>query len=166
MGRDAADRLPHATEDLITNLEQRGVRFSKAGISDPIAYCLAYQDLVDYCTSRAGGQGMWSEEEVDACFEDVYSLLRYLEILPGGNPRRAQMEIVQTIYEEAAADGFWYPAADLEIAVQKNIVLGRLEDRNGQLVQEVRAAFDGVVLYHTIALGVSAGDPLIAYGHP
>ena len=41
-----------------------------------------------------------------------------------------------------------------------------LEALSGCRLQEVRAEFDGIVLYYTIALGVRAGDPLIAYGHP
>lgn len=42
-----------------------------------------------------GGMGTWSEPEVDACCEDVRSLLRHLEILPGGNLTREQEEIVE-----------------------------------------------------------------------
>ena len=33
-----------------------------------------------------------------------------------------------------------------------------------QRLCEYRAAFDGIVLYHTVILGVQEGDPLIAYG--
>lgn len=113
-----------------------------------------------------GGQGLWSESQVAACREDVYSLLRHLKILPGQNPPREQVEIVEAVYEEAKADGFWYPAVKADILVREGMILGRLEDEEGNLIQEVHAAFTGVSLYYTTALGVRAGDPLIAYGHP
>lgn len=50
--------------------------------------------------------------------------------------------------------------------VRQGALLGRLEDLAGQCIREVRAEFDGIVLYHTVGLGGEAGDPLIAYGHP
>ena len=54
----------------------------------------------------------------------------------------------------------------LNDSVKAGALLGRLEDLSGRCIQEVRAEFDGVVLYYTAGLGVAAGDPLIAYGHP
>lgn len=129
-------------------------------------YSWAVQKGVPALLLERGGQGVWSEQEVVACCEDIYSLLRHLEILPGGNPQREQVEIVQAVYEEAAASGFWYPAVGVDRSVRMGAVLGYLEDMQGRVVQQVRAEFDGVVLYHTTALGVRAKDPLIAYGRP
>ncbi len=129
-------------------------------------YSWAVQKGVPALLLERGGQGVWSEQEVAACCEDIYSLLRHLEILPGGNPPREQVEIVQAVYEEAAASGFWYPAVGVDRSVRMGAVLGYLEDMQGRVVQQVRAEFDGVVLYHTTALGVRAKDPLIAYGRP
>ena len=50
-------------------------------------------------------------------------------------------------------------------SVRKGDSLGRLESLTGEVIQEVRAEFDGIVLYHTTALGVRAGEVLITYGH-
>lgn len=110
--------------------------------------------------------GIWSEPEVDACCEDVRSLLRHLEILPGGNPTREQEEIVEARYVGAPSNGLWLSTVSLNERVRQGALLGRLEDLAGQCIREVRAEFDGIVLYHTVGLGVEAGDPLIAYGHP
>ena len=101
-----------------------------------------------------------------ACCEDVRSLMRHLNILPGGNPPRDQTEIVEAFYAEAESEGFWYPAAGFSQQVRKGELLGHLEILSGSCLQEVRAECDGIVLYYTVALGVRAGDPLIAYGHP
>lgn len=129
-------------------------------------YSWAVQRGIPSLLIERGGQGLWSESEVSACREDVYSLLRHLKILPGGNPPREQVEITDSVYEEAKADGFWYPAIGAASPVRGGMILGRLEDEEGNVIQEVRAVFTGVSLYHTTALGVRAGDPLIAYGRP
>lgn len=129
-------------------------------------YSWAVQKGIPSMLIERGGQGLWSESQVAACREDVYSLLRHLKILPGQNPPREQVEIVEAVYEEAKADGFWYPAVKADTPVREGMILGRLEDEEGNLIQEVHAAFTGVSLYYTTALGVRAGAPLIAYGHP
>ena len=129
-------------------------------------YSWAVQRDIPALLIERGGQGLWSEQEVDACCEDVRSLLRHLEIMPGGNPPRDQLEITETFYAEAESEGFWYPAVGLDQRVRRGELLGHLEALSACLLQEVLAEFDGIVLYYTIALGVRAGDPLIAYGHP
>lgn len=129
-------------------------------------YSWAVQKGIPSLLIERGGQGVWSESEVGACREDVCCLLRHLKILPGINPPREQVEIIDAVYEEAKADGFWYPSVKAAAPVQKGMLLGRLEDEEGNLIQEVCAAFTGVSLYYTTALGVRAGDPLIAYGRP
>ena len=129
-------------------------------------YSWAVQNNLPAILIERGGMGTWSEPEVDACCEDVRSLLRHLEILPGGNLTREQEEIVEARYVEAPSNGLWLPTVGLNERVRQGALLGRLEDLAGQCIWEVRAEFDGIVLYHTVGLGVEAGDPLIAYGHP
>ena len=72
-------------------------------------YSWAVQKGIPALLIERGGQGTWSQQEVKQCREDVYSLLRHMEILPGTNPKRQQREICQTVYEEARHSGFWYP---------------------------------------------------------
>lgn len=127
-------------------------------------YSWAVQKGIPALLIERGGEGVWSEREVAACREDICSLLRHLKILPGENPPREQVEIVEAVYEEAKANGFWYPSVKTDTPVQKGELLGRLEDEEGRLIQEIHAAFTGVPLYYTTALGVRAGDSLIAYG--
>ena len=129
-------------------------------------YSWAVQNNLPAVLIERGGMGIWSGPEVDACCEDVRSLLRHMEILPGVNPTREQEEIVEARYVEALSNGLWLPMVGLNERIRRGALLGRLEDLASQCVQEVRAEFDGIVLYHTVGLGVEAGDPLIAYGHP
>ena len=71
--------------------------------------------------------------------------------MPGGNPPRDQLEITETFYAEAESEGFWYPAVGLDQRVRRGELLGHLETLSGHRLQEVRAEFDGIVLYYTIA---------------
>ena len=128
-------------------------------------YSWAVQRGVPALLIERGGQGRWSQPEVDACKADVYALMGHLGILPGGEKNRVQQEIVEANYVESDADGFWYPLVAKNQDVCMGELLGRLESLTGELLQEVRAKFDGVVLYHTVALGVHMGEALIAYGH-
>ena len=129
-------------------------------------YSWAVQCGIPAILIERGGQGRWSDAETAACRQDILSLMRYLEILAGDVSPRAQTEIIHTDYVEAEMEGFWYPLVQAGAAVRKGDLLGRLEDMDGEILQEVHAAFDGVALYYTTALGVRTGDPLVAYGHP
>ena len=84
--------------------------------------------------------------------------MRHLGILNAASvsPCLQQAEIRRAVYEEAPADGFWYPAVSAAgQKLKQGTLLGTLKDS---------APFDGVVLYYTLSLGVKSGDPLIAYG--
>lgn len=128
-------------------------------------YSWAVQRGVPALLIERGGQGRWSQPEVDACKADVYALMGHLGILPGGEKNRVQQEIVEANYVRSSSNGFWYPVVVENQVVRAGDILGRLESLTGELLQEVRAEFDGIVLYHTTALGVHAGEALIAYGH-
>ena len=61
-------------------------------------YSWAVQKNIPALLIERGGLGLWSETEVNACCEDVRALLRHLDILPGGNPFRDQVEISEEPY--------------------------------------------------------------------
>lgn len=128
-------------------------------------YSYAVQCGIPSLLIERGGQGLWSWEEVKACKADIYALLGHLEILGEGKKNQEQKEIAETDYVQASLDGLWYPQVTIDQMVCKGQLLGRLESLRGEVLGEVRAKFNGVVLYHTTALGVKAQEALIAYGH-
>ena len=75
-----------------------------------------------------------------------------------------QTEIAKAVYEEAPADGYWFPEVCAGQKVLKDELLGRWKSSDGTQNFEVRARFAGRVLYETTALGVRRNDPLVAYG--
>ena len=111
-----------------------------------------------------GGNGRWTPEEVDADCEDVLRLMNNLGIIKEDFSAIQQTEITKAVYEEAPADGYWFPEVCAGQEVSKDELLGRWKDTDGAQCCEVRAKFAGRILYETTALGVRGNDPLIAYG--
>ena len=67
-------------------------------------------------------------------------------------------------YAEASGRGLWLPRVAPGQRVYTGEVLGTVEDLDGQELETIRAQWDGIVLYHTLSLGVSGGDMLVTYG--
>lgn len=134
---------------------------SKNGLYSWAAQCQIPALLVE-----RGNRGLWSEEEVTACKNNVYELMQHLGICSNNRSTSSkQVEIQQSIYEEASSNGFWYPAVSTPGQhLKKGELLGILKDFHGNEISRFTAPFDGVVLYYTLSLGVKEGDPLIAYG--
>ena len=127
-------------------------------------YSWAVQQKIPALLIERGCQGLWSEEEVKACQEDVLGLLCHLGICSGPVPAPLQREITKAWYVEGEEEGFWYPQVQAGDMVKKGQLLGVVENLEGSVICRVQAESDGVVLYHTTALGVGKNEPLIAYG--
>ena len=149
--------------------ESLSVPYRVASTSQNGLYSWAAQCGIPALLVERGERGLWSEKEVAACRENVYELMRHLGILnaASGSPCLQQAEIRRAFYEEAPADGFWYPAVSAAgQKLKQGALLGTLKDSYGNEIARYTAPFDGVVLYYTLSLGVKSGDPLIAYGKP
>ena len=149
--------------------ESLSVPYRVASTSQNGLYSWAAQCGIPALLVERGERGLWSEKEVAACRENVYELMRHLGILnaASGSPCLQQAEIRRAVYEEAPADGFWYPAVSAAgQKLKQGTLLGTLKDSYGNEIACYTAPFDGVVLYYTLSLGVKSGDPLIAYGKP
>ena len=149
--------------------ESLSVPYRVASTSQNGLYSWAAQCGIPALLVERGERGLWSEKEVAACRENVYELMRHLGILNAASvsPCLQQAEIRRAVYEEAPADGFWYPAVSAAgQKLKQGTLLGTLKDSYGNEIACYTAPFDGVVLYYTLSLGVKSGDPLIAYGKP
>ena len=147
--------------------ESLSVPYRVASTSQNGLYSWAAQCGIPALLVERGERGLWSEKEVAACRENVYELMRHLGILnaASGSPCLQQAEIRRAVYEEAPADGFWYPAVSAAgQKLKQGALLGTLKDSYGNEIARYTAPFEGVVLYYTLSLGVRSGDPLIAYG--
>lgn len=158
----------HAAPDVVERS-----RAAAGALSLPFRVCSSGQNgLYSWAAQRGvpalllerGGRGVWTEEEVAACCQNVYELLAHLGILERRFEPVAQREIARTEYVEAEESGFWYPAVRAGQFVQAGTVLGELRAYDGGLLRRYEALFDGVILYYTLTLGARAMDPLVAYG--
>lgn len=129
-------------------------------------YSWAAQCGIPALLLERGGQGMWSEREIEAYKENVLELMAHLKMTEmKKNVPEEQEEISQSYYLEAPERGFWYPAVkEAGQIIKKGELLGQLKSMDGRLIASYYAEAKSVILYYTVSLGVQAGDPLIAYG--
>ena len=127
-------------------------------------YSWAAQKGIPALLLERGGNGRWTPEEVEADCEDVLRLMNHLGIRKGEFDAVPQTEIAKAVYEEAPADGYWFPQVCAGQEVLKDALLGRWKSSDGTQNCEVRARFAGRILYETTALGARRNDPLVAYG--
>lgn len=150
-------------------------------------YSWAAQKGIPALLLERGGLGRWTEGEVDAYRINLYELLVHLDILPesilesvkrtdskGSESasglekvsfrKRSQREIRTMRYLEAPENGFWYPAVREGSQLKKGDLLGEIRRLDGSLMHRYESELDGMVFYYTLSLGVSEGEPLVAYG--
>ena len=147
--------------------ESLSVPYRVASTSRNGLYSWAAQCGIPALLVERGERGLWSGEEVSACRENVYELMRHLGILHVDMVSACfpQTEIRKAVFEEAPTDGFWYPTmSEAGQKLKQGALLGTLKDSYGNEIARYTAPFEGVVLYYTLSLGVRSGDPLIAYG--
>ena len=110
-----------------------------------------------------GGQSGCLPADQRAYLDDLRAVLIELGTLEGtASPNESQLDITETAYCDAEAQGCWYLLRQPGERFRAGERLGVLEDFFGTVLQEVTAPWDGFVLYGTVALGVRAGDSLLA----
>ena len=127
-------------------------------------YSYAAQCGIPALLMEVGGLGLWNEEQVALELRSIQSLMGYLDMGPSPVKNNRQQEAEEMCYAEADTSGLWLPAVQPEQPITAGQTLGRIEDLEGRVLQTVHARWDGMVLYHTVSLGVTTGDALVAYG--
>ncbi len=110
---------------------------------------------------ESGELGRSDPEAVDRVVRGALSVLRHLKVLdgkPGRVERPVFLDRDETVRGTDA--GLFYPAVERGRAVRKGALLGRVTDYFGAPLQDVRAPFDGVVLYILAAPPVSPGEAI------
>ena len=127
--------------------ESLSVPYRVASTSRNGLYSWAAQCGIPALLVERGERGLWRGEEVSACRENVYELMRHLGILHVDMVSSCfpQTEIRKAIYEEAPADGFWYPAmSEAGQKLKQGALLGTLKDSYGNEIARYTAPFEGV----------------------
>ena len=116
--------------------------------------------------AEAGGRGQLEEDAVALLVAGVRNALRRLEMLPG-DPAAAEadMRLVQTFaWLRCAQAGWWDAAVSSGDEVAEGRLVGRIRDLWGDVLEELHAPCDGVVLFITTSPAVAADGLLLGLG--
>ncbi|MCJ7854785.1 M14 family metallopeptidase [Lachnospiraceae bacterium NSJ-143] len=112
-----------------------------------------------------GGRGACPREEVDADKDDLYTVMKFMKILPGEvKPNPEQKFFKRHEWTEAGATGLCYMYAKAGDDIKEGQKIAEIKDMFGNLLEVINAKFDGHVVISTSTLAMKKGDDLITYG--
>ena len=159
-----ATAAPAVTARAVAGAAHLAVDYRIASRARDGLYSWAAQQGIAALLLEIGQMGLWSRELVELELRSIRSLMGHLQMGPTPQANVRQQNIEQMCYAEAETAGFWFARVKPQQRVCAGQILGVIEDLEGRLLQTVRAKWDGMVLYHTVQLGVQAGEALVAYG--
>ena len=115
--------------------------------------------------TEAGGQGIWTSEDVRAHTDGLDRLMRHLKMTNGPPPAPVACTVLSRfLWRRSDHDGFWYPAVSVNDPVREGQELGVVKDWEGHVLQRATAEADGRVLFIVSSLAINRADPLLAVG--
>jgi uncharacterized protein len=116
--------------------------------------------------AEAGGRGLLEEHAVEQLAAGVHNVLRHLEMLPGEQapPPAAQRLVGSFVWLRSTNEGWWDAAVAAGDEVKAGALLGRVRNLWGDVLEEVPAPQDGVVLFVTTSPAVAADGLLLGLG--
>lgn len=113
--------------------------------------------------AEAGGIGQLEEAAVAMLVAGIRNALRSLGMLPGPvAPRAGQREAGRSVRLGCREAGWWEPSVRAGEEVTAGTLLGRVRNLWGDLLEELHAPADGVVLFLTTSAAVAGGGFLVA----
>jgi predicted deacylase len=115
--------------------------------------------------TEAGGQGIWTAEDVRAHTNGLDRLMRHLKMTDGAAPEPVECTVLSRfLWLRSDHDGFWYPGVSVNDRVTAGQELGVVKDWEGRVLQRASAGADGRVLFIVSSLAINKTDPLLAVG--
>jgi uncharacterized protein len=112
-------------------------------------------------TIEWGGMGGVDEESVAGIVRGVEGVLRHLKMrATGASPLEHPVWLARNQVLVSGATGIWYPMVAKGSLVSQGTLVGHITDFWGVTLEEVRAPFDGVVLYVVGTPPTTKGEPL------
>ena len=116
-------------------------------------------------TTETGAVAVVDEESIALVERGVAGLLKYLGMRPDGPaPVTTPMFLERSEVLRAGVTGVFYPEVQRGYTVAKGARLGRITDFHGKTIEEVRAPFEGEILYVVATPPVSKGEPVAMIG--
>lgn len=116
-------------------------------------------------TIESGKLGRTDEEDVQRVIFGTKNVMKHLGMISGQPEIRFEpVWVKEYTIIRAEQDGIFYPLVSRGYHVEEGELAGYLTDFLGEKVQEVRAPYDGVVLYIIGTPPMSKGEPMASIG--
>jgi uncharacterized protein len=116
-------------------------------------------------TVESGYLAVTDEDSIARIERAVAGWLRELSMrVDGPPPVSAPIWIDRSEVITSTATGIFYPTVERDHSVAAGTLLGRITDFHGQIVQEIKAPFGGIVLYVLGTPPISKGEPVAFIG--
>jgi predicted deacylase len=117
-------------------------------------------------TIESGGLGQTDNESIARIENGALSVMRWLKMIDG----RAQMVTQPKFIDRSEVlrsptTGIFYPLVEKGRTLTKGTLMGYVTDLFGKITHELRAPFDGEVLYIIATPPISQDEPLAMIGH-
>ena len=139
---------------------------SRAGSLGGTTAGAAAQAGIPGIIAEAGGRGLLEESAVALLADGVRNVLVHLEMLPGVQaPPRSTPRVVGTfVWVRCEQAGWWDAHVAAGDEVSDGQLLGHIRDLWGDVVEDLVAPRDGVVLFITSSPAVAADGLLVGLG--
>jgi predicted deacylase len=114
--------------------------------------------------AEAGGGGQLDQSATSLLVEGVRNVLRRLEMLPGAPAPPRSRFVGRFIWLRASQDAWWQPVVAAGEEVAEGQLVGTMRTLYGDVIEELHAPRDGVVLFLTTSPAVSVDGPLLGLG--
>jgi predicted deacylase len=116
-------------------------------------------------TTESGYLGKSDEESIVRNTKGILSVMRLFGMIRG-EPKMVTDPIWIDKYEVvySQADGLFYPLTEMGYYVKEGEIVGYLTDYLGNMIQELRAPFTGILLYIINTPPANKGEPLFEVG--
>lgn len=116
-------------------------------------------------TTESGSLGKTDEESIRRNITGILSVMRLFQMI-GGDPENVPDPVWIDRYEVvySKTDGLFFPQTEMGFYVEKGQIVGTATDFLGNLVEELRAPFSGIILYIIGTPPTSRGEPLFEVG--
>lgn len=142
-----------------------GIQFLVCSETPGSTFCAASVAGIPSILTEAGGQGVWTAEDVRCHTNGLNRLMRHLKMIPGSAPETVPTTLLERfLWLRSEHEGFWYPATAVNERVKAGQNLGVIKDYEGRVLQTAVSPADGVVLFLVSSLAINHNDPLLAVG--
>jgi predicted deacylase len=142
-----------------------GIHYLVASETPGSTFSAATRAGIPSILPEAGGQGIWTSEDVARHTRGLDRLMRHLKMIPGAPPEPVACTLLERfLWLRSEHEGFWYPAVAVGDAVTGGQALGRVTDGEGRVLQTAISPADGHVLFIVTSLAINPVDPLLAVG--